>query len=247
MSVIAVIPSRMQAQRFPGKPLAMIAGKPMILRVYERAKLANKVDRVIIATDSEEIARVVSAAGGEVVMTDSALPSGTDRVGAAVAGLDAEYVLNVQGDEPALDPQAIDDVVAALQIDSKPAVATPMYPMSDRTVLDTPSMVKVVVTSELDALYFSRAAIPFPRNDESAGLPMVNLHLGLYGYRRDALEWFCRQQPSPLELREGLEQLRFLEHGFKIKLVKARAMSFGVDLPDDVPRMERLLQSLGIE
>ncbi len=246
MKTIGVIPSRLGATRFPRKPLAMIAGKPMIVRVLERARLATTLDEILVATDSEEIAVVVRSAGGEVVMTDPALPSGTDRVGAAVKGRNGDFVLSIQGDEPALDPTAIDLVVRTLHSVDHPAIVTPAVPQATGEILEVPSFVKVVVTNSGNALYFSRAAIPFPRNAALGDVPPAMLHLGLYGYRRDALEWFCANPPSPLELRESLEQLRFLENGWQIRVVATDRVSFGVDTPEDVERIELLMREQGI-
>ena len=246
MKAIGVIPSRMGATRFPRKPLALIGGKPMIVRVWEQASKAQSLTKVIVATDNEEIASIIRAHGGEAVMTDSALPSGTDRCRAAVKDIEAEIVLNIQGDEPAIDPDAIDAIVTVLRDNPEVAVATPGVVIFDDHLLNEASAVKIVRKQNGDALYFSRASIPFPRNPQSSGLPPMLFHLGLYGYRRDALEWFAKQSPSPLELRESLEQLRFLEHGWIIRVVETKAMSFGVDTPNDVPRVEALLLERGL-
>ena len=246
MTIVGVIPARIGASRFPRKPLAPILGKPMIVRVLERARLATSLSRILVATDNDEIAAVVSDAGGEFVMTDPALPSGTDRVAAAVRDIPADIVLNIQGDEPALAAQVIDAVAAVLCNDSSIAVTTPAVPFTDETILYKPSAVKVVADARGDALYFSRAPIPFPRNPSVSDAADGLLHIGLYGYRRDALDWFCRTAPSPLERREGLEQLRFLEAGWHIRIVPVSAMSFGIDTPDDVPLVEALLREQGV-
>ncbi|MDK9700673.1 MAG: 3-deoxy-manno-octulosonate cytidylyltransferase [bacterium] len=246
MKAIGVIPSRLGATRFPRKPLALIAGKPMIVRVLERAKLATRLDRVIVATDSEEIATVVRNHQGEVILTDSALPSGTDRIGAAVRDLDAEIMLNIQGDEPAMDPATIDAIVYEMQSDATISIATPALPMDDPELFMNPAAVKVVIDCNRNALYFSRAKIPFPRNHGVEDIPPMYLHLGLYGYRRDALDWFCQHPPSPLERRESLEQLRFLEAGWKIRVVLTDAISIGVDTPEDVARVEKILRDRNI-
>ncbi len=247
MKVIGVIPARLAATRFPRKPLVPIMGKPMIVRVIERARLSTTLNQVIVATDSEEIARVVRAIGCDAVMTDPALPSGTDRVGAAIRDMEADYILSIQGDEPAIDPAAIDLVIAALKSDEHPPIVTPAVPQFEYEILNNPMAVKVVVRRDGNALYFSRGAIPFPRIGNSPGFPPAMLHIGLYGYRRDALEWFCAHPPSPLELREGLEQLRFLEYGWQIRIVTTDRISFGVDVPADVMKIEKLLRERGIE
>ncbi|MCX7836243.1 MAG: 3-deoxy-manno-octulosonate cytidylyltransferase [bacterium] len=243
MISIGVIPSRLNATRFPSKPLAMIAGKPMIQRVWEQAKKSKKLNEVIVATDSEAIAEVIEKVGGKVVLTDPNLPSGTDRVAAVMKNVNADVFINIQGDEPAIDPDTIDSVVQCLADHPNVSIATPAVPFYSKEYLEKSTAVKVVTNNEGNALYFSRAPIPYPRNQPENNLPWGLLHIGLYGYRRHALEWFCKQSLSTLELREGLEQLRFLEYGWIIKVVLTNTISIGVDTPGDVETVVELLKS----
>lgn len=246
MKVVGVIPSRLGAVRFPKKPLADIAGKPMIVRVWEQAKKSKRLQEVIVATDSEEIAHVLKSVQAYVVLTDPNLPSGTDRIGAAMKNKDADIVINIQGDEPALDPDTIDKMITCMIENSDVAIATPAVKFFDEQILYNPASVKVVVSSNGDALYFSRSPIPYPRNTIENEKPIGWLHLGLYGYKREALEWFCKQTPSELEKREGLEQLRFLENNWKIRIVPTDKISIGVDTPEDVERVIQILKERNI-
>ncbi|MFA4945337.1 MAG: 3-deoxy-manno-octulosonate cytidylyltransferase [Lentisphaeria bacterium] len=242
--VVAVIPARYGSSRFPGKPLALIAGKSMIQRVVERARSATLVDEVLVATDDERISRAVEAFGGRAVMTSPEHPSGTDRIAAAVRGVSAGLVLNLQGDEPLLPGRVIDELVRQMRSSRAEmgTVAVPLAPGSPEFA--NPNVVKVVVNAAGDALYFSRAGIPFQRTDgEPAG---ALWHWGVYAYRREFLERFVGWPPSRLERCEKLEQLRALEHGARIRvLVETEARSTGVDTPEDVARVEALLRELG--
>jgi 3-deoxy-manno-octulosonate cytidylyltransferase (CMP-KDO synthetase) len=238
-SAVAVIPSRYGSERFPGKPLHLIAGVPMVLRVLDRARRAKRVDLVLVATDDDRIAAAVHEAGGRAVLTDPALPSGTDRVFAAVRDLDVAVVLNVQGDEPMMDPDNIDRVAAFLLAHPEFPLATVALPITDPEEIANPNNVKVVRGDDGRALYFSRAAIPYRRRPESS-LPTLK-HLGLYGYRKDALERWTALPPHPLERAENLEQLRALAAGMAMAVLDAASDSIGVDTPDDARRVEELL------
>lgn len=238
--VVAVIPARWASSRFPGKPLAELAGRPMIAHVVRRAAEATTVEHVIVATDDERIARAAGAAGAEVAMTGDH-PSGTDRVAAAVAGRDEwGIVINVQGDEPMLAGANIDVLVAGLRADPEASIATLCRPL-DVQRADDPNAVKVVRDARRRALYFSRSLIPFPRHSELAE-PLWRLHLGIYGFRRAALERFVALEPSPLERAESLEQLRALENGLSILVLDAPHPAFGVDTPEDLRRVEEIMQ-----
>ena len=239
--VVAVIPARYASTRFPGKPLALIAGVPMIQRVYDRVKAATSVAEVLVATDDERIARAVRAFGGRVAMTSPDHASGTDRIAEAVTGLDADLIVNVQGDEPLLPPQVIDRLVAAMR-SSQAEMGTVAVPFAMASPeLRNPNVVKVVVTAAGSALYFSRAPIPFLREGGEGMEPLW--HWGIYAYRREFLEQFVRWPQSRLEKCEKLEQLRALENGARIQvLVEAGFPSAGVDVPADVPRVEQLLR-----
>jgi 3-deoxy-manno-octulosonate cytidylyltransferase (CMP-KDO synthetase) len=237
--VVAVIPARWASTRFPGKPLATLAGEPMIVHVVRRASEARTVGHVIVATDDERIAEAATGAGAEAVMTGEC-PSGTDRVAAAIAGRgEWEIVVNVQGDEPLLAGDNIDVLVGGLLGDAEAPMSTLCRPLEAERVED-PNAVKVVRDVRGRALYFSRSPIPYPRHREMAWR-LWRLHLGIYGFRREALERFVALPPSELEQAEGLEQLRALENGISILVLDAPHPAFGVDTPEDLRRVEKIL------
>ena len=239
LKAVAVIPARWASTRFPGKPLAELAGEPMIVHVVRRASEATTVDHVIVATDDRRIADAAAAAGAEAVMTGEC-PSGTDRVAAAVAGRDEwEIVINVQGDEPLLSGDNIDVLVEGLAADGEAGMSTLCRPLEPERAED-PNAVKVVRDLRGRALYFSRSPIPYPRHREAAW-KLWRLHLGIYGFRRDALEEFVALPPSALEQAEGLEQLRALENGIPILVLDAPHPAFGVDTPEDLERVEKII------
>ncbi len=259
MRTLAVLPSRFQASRFPGKPLALIAGRPMIQWVFEAALRARGVDRVVVATDDDRIASVVHGFGGEAVMTDAALPSGTDRVAAALAALGEAYdcVLNLQGDEPAMHPETVAAVVALMQAQPDLPLGTAACPFASADELFNPNAVKVVVDDRQRALYFSRSPIPYLRNSTvfepdfrpwlaPGQLALFRRHLGLYAYRPEALRAFTRLPQHPLEQLEMLEQLRALAAGLAIGVADTPHLSLGVDVPGDVPAVEALLRERGL-
>ncbi len=235
----AVIPARWASTRFPGKPLATLAGEPMIVHVVRRASEARTVDAVIVATDDERVAAVAAAAGAEVVMT-GACASGTDRVAEAVLGrLDWAIVVNVQGDEPRIAPANIDALVDGMIAAPEVGMATLCWPLDPARAGDS-NAVKVVRSASRRALYFSRSPLPYPRDPEAAAR-LSRLHLGIYGFRRKALESFVALPPSPLEQAEGLEQLRALENGMDVLVLDAPQPSFGVDTAEDLAELERRL------
>jgi 3-deoxy-manno-octulosonate cytidylyltransferase (CMP-KDO synthetase) len=241
LSVVAVIPARWASTRFPGKILAKIAGEPMIAHVVRRVSEARDVDHVIVATDDERIAKVAAASGAEAVMTGECA-SGTDRVAEAVAGRgDWDIVVNVQGDEPLLSGDNIDVLVDGLLMDEDVAMSTLCRPL-DAERIDDPNAVKVVRDARGRALYFSRSPIPYPKHREAAS-GLWRLHLGIYGFRRDVLERFVALPPSKLEQAEGLEQLRALENGIPIQVLDAPHPAFGVDTPEDLRRVERIMNN----
>jgi 3-deoxy-manno-octulosonate cytidylyltransferase (CMP-KDO synthetase) len=237
--VLAVIPSRYDATRFPGKPLALIKGKEMILRVVERALSCGKVDDVLVATDDERILKVVEKAGFKGVMTMKTHASGTDRIAEASKNSDAGIIVNVQGDEPLLDPPSVDAAIDAVLSDGSLDVSTLATPITDEAVFANPNVVKVVFDNFMNAMYFSRAPIPYNR-DGSPSRQMFK-HLGLYVYRREFLINFSRMRQSVLEKTEMLEQLRILQNGTKIRVVLTEKDGVGVDTPDDLKRAEALL------
>jgi 3-deoxy-manno-octulosonate cytidylyltransferase (CMP-KDO synthetase) len=239
LKAAAVIPSRYNAERFPGKPLHAIAGIPMVVRVLERALKARRVDLVLVATDDERIVRTVEAAGGTAVLTDPGLPSGTDRVWAAVKDMDVEVVLNVQGDEPMMDPVNVDRVAGFLLDHAEFPLATVALPIDDAEQIRDPNNVKVVRADDGHALYFSRSPLPYRRRPEP-GLPTLK-HLGLYGYRKEALRRWTSLPPHPLERAESLEQLRALAAGMAMAVLDAASDSIGVDTIEDARRVEEIL------
>lgn len=240
MQVVAVIPARFSSTRFPGKALATIAGKPMVQHVFERARGAQRVSRVLVATDDERILQAVVGFGGEAVMTRADHRSGTERVAEVAAHVEAEVYMNVQGDEPLIDPAAIDALVAAMEEESV-NVATLCTPITEPAEIVDPNVVKVVEDFEGNALYFSRAPVPWVRDEKKAVGMQHRKHLGLYAYRRAALLEFPTLPPGELEKLEQLEQLRLLENGYKIRVVETEYNSIGVDVPADVARVEQML------
>lgn len=240
MKVLCVIPARYSSTRLPGKPLADIAGKPMIQHVYERAKQAALPGEVLIATDHELVRDAVLHFGGEAVMTASDHPSGTDRLAeVAVLHPEADIIVNVQGDEPLIEPVLIDRLAQALIDDPTVDMATLATPMPVEDY-DQPSAVKVVTDLAGFALYFSRSRIPYPRQAKEAG--PVWQHIGIYAYRRDFLLAFAKLAPTPLERTESLEQLRALENGYRIKVLQTDFVSVGVDTPEDLERVNELFR-----
>ncbi len=233
---IVVIPARMSATRFPGKPLADLCGKPMIQWVYERSKRATGISEVIVATCDVEIAEAVCAFGGRAVMTSDAHTSGTDRVAEAVAGLDVDIVVNVQGDEPLVSPESIQ---RALEPFSDPDVqmASLMFPISWEEAQNA-NLVKVVTDNRGFAMYFSRFPIPYPRREDAC--PGWFGHMGLYAYRKSFLMRLSQLEPTPLERTESLEQLRVLENGHSIKMAMVSDKPVGVDTIDDLETVRQI-------
>jgi 3-deoxy-manno-octulosonate cytidylyltransferase (CMP-KDO synthetase) len=235
---LAVIPARYGSQRFPGKPLADLGGKPVIQHVYERTLRARGLDATIVATDDERIAGAVRAFGGRVAMTRSDHKSGTERAAEVARSMpSAELILNIQGDEPFVDPASIEALLLALDAPAHPSFVTLREPL-DEADSDRPHVVKVVTTLSGDALYFSRAPIPYRRDRLPAS---VFRHVGLYGFRREGLLWFASLAPTPLEGSEGLEQLRILEHGGRIFVAEAHGHTLSIDTPEDLERAKTRL------
>ncbi len=253
MNITAIIPARYASSRLPGKPLLDIAGQPMILHVVERARMVKAITRVIVATDDERIFRAVTAAGVEAQMTSPAHQTGTDRLAEVAAQLDADVIVNVQGDEPFIEPSTIE---AALQplLDDSIVMATTCEPILSAADLLNPSVVKVVTDRAGFALYFSRQPIPFLRSEILAHgslaaaleaqpelLDRFAKHTGLYVYRRAFLLTYAQLPPTPLEQAEALEQLRALEHGYRIKVIRATHRSMGIDTPEDLAHARTLM------
>jgi 3-deoxy-manno-octulosonate cytidylyltransferase (CMP-KDO synthetase) len=255
LAIVAIIPARFGSTRLPGKPLSPINGKPMVQHVWERAREARSVDRVLVATDDERIAAVVRAFGGEAVLTSSTHATGTDRLAeAAAAASDAEIVVNVQGDEPMLDPAFIDGMLAPLRAEPDVSMATVSLPLTDVEEMLSSAVVKVVTDGKGDALYFSRSPIPFVRDAgdlqasaaQAAGRGLARKHVGLYAYRRDTLLWLAALPPCALEQAESLEQLRAMHHGMKIRVVAMEGRSgMAVDTPQDLERVRAMMAGGG--
>ena len=240
--VVVVIPARYGSTRLPGKPLVLLAGKPMIQRVYERAKMAERADRVIVATDDERIVKAVEGFGGEARMTRTEHRTGTERVAEVAAHEQGDVFVNVQGDEPLLDPGAIDVAVNALLEEPKASIGTVATPIKTPGDIMDPNVVKVVLDFDGNAIYFSRAPIPWVR-DTASKIQVRHLkHLGLYVFQREALLEYPTLPQGELERIEQLEQLRWLENGWKIRVAEVEHDAVSVDVAEDVARVEKLLQ-----
>ena len=239
--VVVVIPARYGSTRLPGKPLVPLAGQPMIQRVYERAKLARRVNRVIVATDDDRIVKAVQEFGGEARMTRHDHRTGTERVAEVAAHETGDVFVNVQGDEPLLDPAAVDTAVTALLEEPQAAIATVATPIRTPGDIMDPNVCKVVLDFDENALYFSRAPIPWVRDTGGHVQARHLKHLGLYVFRRDALLEYPTLPQGELERLEQLEQLRWLENGWKIRVAQVEHDAISVDVPEDVPRVEKLL------
>jgi len=238
MKSICVIPARYSSTRLPGKPLKDICGRPMICRVWERASRAKSVTEVIVATDDERILSAVEKNFGRAMMTRADHKTGTDRLAEVAEKFsDAEVVVNVQGDEPLIESSLIDELVALFVADKNLQMATVATELTDADEMKNPNNVKVVLDKNNDALYFSRSLIPFPRN---AGKSKIFKHIGIYAYRRNFLLAYAKMEPTPLEQSESLEQLRALENGFKIRVIKSSCKFIGVDTEEDLKLVNKI-------
>ncbi len=232
MKSICVIPARYSSTRLPGKPLKDICGKPMICRVWERASQAKSVAEVIVATDDERILQAVEKNHGRAMITRADHKTGTDRLAEVAEKFpDAEVVVNVQGDEPLIEPSLIDELVAEFVEDKNLQMATVATELFDAEEMRNPNNVKVVLDKNNNALYFSRSLIPYPRN---IGKSKIFKHIGIYAYRQNFLLDYAKMEPTPLEQSESLEQLRALENGFKIRVIKSSCRFVGVDTDEDL-------------
>jgi 3-deoxy-manno-octulosonate cytidylyltransferase (CMP-KDO synthetase) len=240
LTIVAIIPARYASTRLPGKPLADLDGRPMIEHVYRRVSAARGLSDVIVATDDLRIATRVHDFGGKVRLTKATHATGTDRLAEVVTSMDVDVVVNVQGDEPLLDPRAIDELVAPFATDPTVQMATLFRRIQDPADVSNPNITKVVIDRGGFALYFSRAPIPYVR-DPRGGWPPLYRHIGLYAYRRSTLLVLASLDPTPLEQAEALEQLRALEHGIRIKAIETRYESFEVNTPADLEQVRRLL------
>jgi 3-deoxy-manno-octulosonate cytidylyltransferase (CMP-KDO synthetase) len=252
MTAIVIIPARYDSARFPGKPLYPLKGKPVIQHVYENSRHARLADDVIVATDSETIFEQVLAFGGKAIMTDKKHPSGTDRIAEVAAAMDYDIIVNVQGDEPLIRPEMINDVITLLE-DKSASMGTLVKRITEPAEIIDPNIVKVVFDAKGCALYFSRAPIPFYR-DEWKNLQTISSrssetqitvykHIGIYSYRRESLLALAAMAPAELEKKEKLEQLRALENGMKIRVKETSFETYGVDTPEDLERVEKWLNT----
>jgi 3-deoxy-manno-octulosonate cytidylyltransferase (CMP-KDO synthetase) len=251
LAIVAIIPARFGSTRLPGKPLSDIHGRPLIQHVHERVRRARGLDRVLVATDDERISAAVRSFGGEAVMTSRSHATGTDRLAEAAAATAADIVVNVQGDEPLLDPAFIEAALGPFADDAELPMSTVSLPLHDVDEMLSPHVVKVVTDARGDALYFSRSPIPHLRGagdprraaEEAVRQGLARKHVGLYAYRREALLRFASLPPSPLEEAEGLEQLRALHHGMRIRVVDVDGEGgVAVDTPQDLERVRDLLR-----
>ncbi len=252
MNIIGIIPARYASTRFPGKPLALIQGRPMILHVCDGASKSKSLDQILVATDDSRIFDVVKSAGYQAVMTPQDCETGSDRVYAAglswgqSTGKTPDIVVNIQGDEPLVSPEQLDALVRPLRENSELAMSTLAHEMS-WDELDSSNVVKVICTEQKQAIYFSRFAIPYsrgvsPEMKAKSARPVCLRHIGLYGYRWSFLESYCKTAPASLEILEGLEQLRALQMGAQIHVETVTQKSWGVDSPEDILKIEKLLE-----
>jgi len=242
MDAIGIIPARYSSTRFEGKVLADISGKPMIQRVWERARQALLLEDLIIACDDEKVADAAREFGAKVILTAKGHASGTDRISEVVNPLDVRVIINIQADEPLIHPMMIDSVAAALLEDNNVSMATIMKKIENPKELDDPNVVKVVVDKNNFALYFSRARIPYHAQNSKEPLPSYYKHIGLYGYTKDFLFFYKNLPVSHLEAIEALEQLRVLEEGIRIKVIETKYETIGVDTPEDLERVKDYLE-----
>lgn len=242
MQVAAVIPARYGSTRFPGKPLALINNKPLLQWVVEGVGQSKSISKLIVATDDQRIEELCKNLNVEVVMTDSELPSGSDRVWSAIKNIDCDVVVNIQGDEPLITGQIIDKLVQPFRDEKSVEMATLAEALKSKDALNS-NIVKLILNQNSEAIYFSRFNIPYSRvsNAESEGANLK--HIGLYAYRKSFLKKFCEQSPVIIEKFESLEQLRALYLGAKIKVVKVEEFLKGVDTPDDAKEVEKILSS----
>jgi len=247
MSVLVVIPARYGSVRFPGKPLASLQGKPVIQHVYEQVARTTRADEVVVATDDERIREAVERFGGKVVMTSPTLQSGTERAAEVARSRSAEIIINVQGDEPLIQPDMVDALADFLERHRAVPMVSLMTKLAWPEDAANPNVVKVVVDRDGFALYFSRAPIPYVRSDQPRGVaPQAWKHLGIYGYQRHFLLQFPHLEPTPLAQLEQLEQLRALEHGYRIKLLETVHDTIGVDTAEDLARVEAIMAKSGL-
>lgn len=242
MGILGIIPARFASTRFPGKPLTVINGKTMIRRVYEQASASKKLSKVVVATDDERIANEVKSFGGEVVMTSDQHRSGTDRCAETVSKVAGDWtaVINIQGDEPFIQPEQI-DLLASLFAEADVKIGTLVKKLSDPSDLDNPNTMKVVLDTKNNGMYFSRSCIPFVRGIDKSEWLNANFfykHIGIYGYRTEVLMAITKLSPGKLEVAESLEQLRWLENGYQIRTAFTELETISIDVPSDLDKLK---------
>lgn len=242
MGVIGVIPARYGSTRLEGKVLRDICGKPMVQHIWEAAKKAVLLDDVIIATDDERVVKAASSFGAKALMTAKEHASGTDRIVEVVFSIDCDVVINIQGDEPLVEPAMLDLLADAMISNKKLQMATLVKKIENKTETDNPNIVKAVLDRNNFAIYFSRSRIPYPRFPEAGSITYYK-HIGIYAYTKDFLLTFAAIKPSPLEKAEGLEQLRAIEHGYRIKAVETNIDTIAVDVAEDLKLVESKLRA----
>ncbi|MBM7622931.1 3-deoxy-manno-octulosonate cytidylyltransferase [Sporohalobacter salinus] len=240
--VVGIIPARYGSTRLPGKPLLDICGEPMIQHVYKRAAKAEVFDRIIVATDDKRIKKAVEEFGGKAVMTSVEHTTGTDRLAEAAKKIEADIIVNIQGDEPLINPAMIDELVHPLLSDSTLVMSTLKKEIKSETEVENPDLVKVVTDKDDYALYFSRSLIPYSRNKKTKN--KFYKHIGLYAYQKSFLFEFARLESTPLEQVESLEQLRALENGYRIKVVETEYTPVGVDTKNDLEKVRKLMEEI---
>lgn len=247
MKIVGVIPARYGSTRFPGKPLVNLKGRPLIQWTIEGANKSRLLNDLIVATDDERIKAAAEAVGAKVVMTASELPTGSDRIHAAIKGIACDVVVNIQGDEPLVTGELIDRLAQVFVNEPTMDMATLAHPISEEE-LQSPNAVKVVMNHKDEALYFSRYAIPYSRSkaSEMGTYEGCLKHIGMYAYSKNFLKEFCEAPPALIEKAESLEQLRALYLGAKIKVIRVKEASLGVDTPEDLVRLEKLLSQQGM-
>ena len=243
MNIIGIIPARYQSSRFPGKPLTIINGRPMIWWVYQQAMKVTSFDAVYVATDSDLIFNTCTEYGMRVLMTSNLHQTGTDRLGEVAQQIEADFYVNIQGDEPLIEPETINRIIEYKLLNPSVEVINTMTRLHDNEDVMTDTLVKVVAADNGNLIYLSRAPIPYPKNGQKIE---YYKHLGLYGLSRDALLFFASAERANNETIEDVEMLRFLENGYQIKIVEVNSRTVGVDRPEDIIKVENVMKMLGI-
>jgi 3-deoxy-manno-octulosonate cytidylyltransferase (CMP-KDO synthetase) len=238
MKITAIIPARYSSSRLPGKPLKDICGKTMVQRVYEQVKKVSLVDKVIVATDDQRIFNEVKSFKGNVIMTSKDHKTGTDRLAEVATKIDTDIIVNVQGDEPLINPLVIKSAIEPLLTDDSLKMSTLKHLIKDEEEINNPNIVKVITDKNKNAIYFSRSKIPYARNSQKFN---YYKHIGLYVYRKNFLLRFAEMESTPLEVQESLEQLRVIENGYKIKVLETEYDSIGVDTEEDLDKVRNIL------